>query len=124
MFQEPAYPPLVIFRNSVSDFQLVRQSNQFQNLHSCIWSQHFENLTHIDLGGAVGKATIPKHRPEGLTFGDLLDNGIRDVLVKSGNQVAVVVDVDSAALDLLGCVEHGQAPLPQGAEQQVPHTHT
>lgn len=96
-------------------------SDQLQNLHSGIRSQHFENLAHIDFGGAVGKAAVPEHSPEGLALGDLLDYGVGDVLVKAGNQVTVVVGVGSAALDFFGDVWHGQgqAPLQQAAEQQI-----
>lgn len=94
-------------------------SDQLQNLHSGTRGQHFEDLAHIDLGGAVGKAAVPEHSPEGLAPGDLFDNSVRNVLVKAGDQVAVVIGVDGAALDLLGGVGHGQgqAPLQQTAEQ-------
>ena len=82
-------------------------SEQLQNLHSGVRGQHFENLAHIDLGGAVGKAAVSEYRPEGLALGDLLDYGVGDVLVKAGDQVAVVVGVDGAALNFFGCVGHG-----------------
>ena len=96
-------------------------SDQLQNLHSGIRGQHFENFAHVDFGGAVGKAAVPEHSPEGLALGDLLDYGVGDVLVKAGNQVTVVVGVGSAALDFFGDVWHGQgqAPLQQTAKQQV-----
>ena len=96
-------------------------SDQLQNLHSGIRGQHFENFAHVDFGGAVGKAAVPEHSPEGLALGDLLDYGVGDVLVKAGDKVAVVVGVDGAALDLFGGVGHGQgqAPLQQTAKQQV-----
>ena len=91
------------------------------HFHPGVRGQQFENLAHVDFGGAVGKAAVPEHRPEGLTLGDLLDHPIGDILIKAGDQVAVVVGVDGASLDFLGGIRHGQgqAPLQQAAEQQV-----
>lgn len=56
-----------------------------------------------------------------MALGNLLDYGIGDVFVKAGNQVTVVVGVDSATVDLFGGVGHGkgQAPLQQTAKQQI-----
>ena len=52
---------------------------------------------------------------------DLLDHAFGDIRVKTGDQVAVIVDVDGAAVDLLGLVGQGQRqpPVNQAAEQQV-----
>lgn len=80
-----------------------------------------ENLKHVDLLRAGCKARIAEDGAERLALCDLLDHTFGNVRVKTGDQVAVIVGMDGAAVDLLGLVRQGQrqTPVNQAAEQQV-----
>ena len=80
-----------------------------------------ENLEHVDLLRAGRKAGIAEDGAKGLALGNLLDHAFGNVCVKTGDQVAVIVGMDGAAVDLLGVVRQGQrqTPVNQTAEQQV-----
>lgn len=80
-----------------------------------------ENLEHIDLLRAGRKAGIAEDGAERAALCDLFDHAFGNIRVKTGDQVAVVVGMDSAAAQLLGLVGQGQRqpPVDQAAEQQV-----
>lgn len=80
-----------------------------------------ENLEHVDFLRAGRKAGIAEDGAKWLAHGNLLDHIFGDIRIKAGDQVAVVVGVDSAAVDLLGLVGQGQrqTPVNQAAKQQV-----
>lgn len=80
-----------------------------------------ENLEHVDLLRAGRKAGIAEDSAERLALCDLFDHTFGNVRVKTGDQVAVVVGVDGAAVDFLRLVGQGQrqAPVDQAAKQQV-----
>ena len=91
------------------------------NLHSRVRGEHFEDFADVDFGGAVGEAAVAEHGAERLALGDGFNDGFGDVFIKTGDQVAVVVGVDGAAVNVLGRVGHGErkSPFYQTAEQQV-----
>lgn len=66
-----------------------------------------ENLKHVDLLRAGRKAGIAEDSTERLALCDLFDHTFGNVRVKTGDQIAVVVGVDGAAVDLLGLVRQG-----------------
>ena len=80
-----------------------------------------ENLKHVDLLRAGRKTGIAEDGAERAALCDLLDHAFGNIRVKTGDQVAVVVGVDGAAIDFLGFVRQGQrqTPVDQAAEQQV-----
>ena len=80
-----------------------------------------ENLKHVDFLRAGRKAGIAEDGAERLALCDLFDHTFGDILVKAGDQVAIVVGVDGAAAQLLGLVRQGQGqpPVNQATKQQV-----
>lgn len=77
-----------------------------------------ENLKHVDLLRAGRKTGIAEDSTERLALCDLFDHTFGNVRVKTGDQIAVIVGVDGAAVDLLGLVRQGQRqpPVDQAAE--------
>ena len=71
-----------------------------------------ENLEHVDLLRAGRKTGIAEDGAERLAFGDLFYHAFGNIRVKTGDQVAVVVGVDGAAVDLLGLIRQGQRQSP------------
>lgn len=80
-----------------------------------------ENLEHVDFLRAGRKAGIAEDGAKGLALGDGLDHTFGNIRVKAGDQVAAVIGVDGAAVNLLRPIRQGQrqAPVDQAAEQQV-----
>ena len=91
------------------------------NVARVLWHIELENLKHVDLLRAGCKAGIAEDSTERFTLCDLLDHTFGNIRVKTGDQVAVVVGVDGASIDLLGLIRQGQRqpPVDQAAEQQV-----
>ena len=91
------------------------------DFHPRIWCQKLENLPDIDFGRAVRKATVAEHGTERLSTGDGFHHAVRNIFIKAGDQVAVVIGVYSAAIDLFRCIRERerQSPLQQTAEEQI-----
>lgn len=60
-----------------------------------------ENLEHVDLLRAGCKAGIAEDGAERTALRDLLDHAFGNIRIKAGDEVAVVVGMDGAAVDLL-----------------------
>lgn len=91
------------------------------NVARIFWHIELENLEHVDLLRAGRKTGIAENGAERLALCDLFDYAFGNIRVKASDEVAVVVGVDGAAVDLLGLVGQGQRqpPVDQAAEQQV-----
>lgn len=90
-------------------------------LHAGVGGEEFEDFGQVDFFGAGGETSVAEDGAQRLAAGDGFDDGGGNFLVKAGDEVAIVVSVDGAAVDGLAAVGHreGQAPLQQAAEQQV-----
>lgn len=44
------------------------------HLDASLWAYHLENLKHINLAGAAGKAAVTEHRAQRLFAGNLFDH--------------------------------------------------
>ena len=102
----------------------LRSSDHPHTLGSviCVFRHiEFENLEYVDLLRIGRKAGITEDGSKQLALGDFLDHAFRNIRAKAGGQVAVVVGVDSAAVDFLGLVRQGkrQTLVNQAAEQQA-----
>ena len=66
-------------------------------------------------------AGIAEYSTERLALCNGPNNLIRDILIKAGNQVALIISVNGTATDNFGSVRHGerQTPLKQATKQQV-----
>lgn len=89
--------------------------------HACIGRIQFEDLEDVDLLRAGREAGIPEDGTERLALRDFLDDAFGDVCIETRDQIAVVVGVDGATVNLFGFVRQGQRqpPVKHTPEQQV-----
>lgn len=64
--------------------------------------EELEDFANVNFRRAVRKTAVAEHSAERLTPGDGLDHGIWYILVKAGDQIAVVVGMYSTTFNLLG----------------------